>query len=321
MAEANGDKNGEGPDLPYELIEAIAHNMSFEDMFRVCFASDRRLRGLSKAKAVCTKLIRTAQQRYGPIDVGDHKDSATLFYVLISLEKALKRHSYPTALPYTIENVRLLLPLVFNKGVCDKVLNPVSANTGIELVCRAIDASWEFQDRVPCTRPGFSNAVMISDSRVKVRMGVYTASGWTEIATIFIERDQKTSPVLDYAQGPQRVLRGESYHLDYNLPNKGEVLAQINAEMDAMEDDLKPPHLQKFWRNDGVLGRTLKATKRWAAEKEELSWMKEMIAFESVVRPKDDFTDATQHNARRFASYGHGPVTLFGTATHVWGSH
>jgi len=155
---------------------------------------------------------------------------------------------------------------------------------------------------------------MISDSRVKVRMGVYTASGWTELATLFIERDQKTSPRIDY-EPVLGLARDESSHWPADFTNKGEALAQIRVEMEAMEDDVKPPHLSNFWRN-GVLANILKTTKRWAAEKEEqLSWMKDMKAFEigSVVGPTD--------NTRRFASYGHGPITLFGTASHAWGSH
>jgi hypothetical protein len=260
--------------VPYALVDAIANDMSFEDMFRTYFLihADTR-RSAHSDKNFRTRMILTAQQRYGLIDVSDSEDNATLLQVLISLEKALKRHAYPTALPYTVNNVMLLLPLVFDDAVCKEVLDRVGNQTGIQLVKKAIRKT---QDQLPylnVTQPMFSKAVKISDTCVKVRMGVYTASGWTEIATLNIRNFSggiANHPTLDVRKAYKNDIRfleiaiakaydagthtsspkkQEFYEdlgkqlfqllagLDNDFdPNKADVLEQIKTELTSVED-------------------------------------------------------------------------------------
>jgi len=198
-------------------------------------------------------------------------------------------------LPYTVNNARLLLPRVFEKEVCDRVLNQPAAKTGIQLVVQAIGAS---SGPLNCTRFGFSKAVKDNDSQVWVRMGVYTAYGWTEIAEVIIKRGRYATPQLDY---------DDPIAHTWNDENKQEVLRQIRAEMVAV-NKLEPNYNSgldfgavgispAFWR--GVLDKTLMQTKQWAAANnfDELYWLQDMEAsagrFAPILPEKDGLTDVT----------------------------
>ena len=120
-------------DLPYELNELICNDVSFKEIRRIClFTHGGTRRNVLADGRFSVWLKSLAQQRYGQIDVGSHKDVNELFDTLISLENAVgitirppsegRSAIYHTSLPYSTKNITCLLPQIFESEVCKKVL-------------------------------------------------------------------------------------------------------------------------------------------------------------------------------------------------------
>ena len=190
--------------LPYELNELICNDVSFKEIRRICLCATGGTRRTALADGRFPAwLIRTAQQRYGQIDVGSHKYVNELFDTLISLENAVggitirppsegRSAIYPTSSPYSTKNITCLLPLIFESEVCKKVHSDNSDKFGIQTVEKAIHCSTA-QSGPPLrtTILRFSKASFKPGSNeVTVDMGVFTANGWTEVASIVIKRGE-----------------------------------------------------------------------------------------------------------------------------------
>ena len=254
--------------LPYELNELICNDVSFKEMRRICLCATGATRRTVLADTHFPAwLIRTAQQRYGQIDVGSHANVQDLFDTLISLENAVggittpppegRTAIYPTSLPHSAKNIACLLPQIFGSEVCKKVCSELS---DLDPVGRAIHHSTA-QSGPPkrTTILRFSKASFTPGSNeVTVDMGVFTANGWTEVASIVNKR-------------------GKTSFAKLRLQNS-KVMDHLHAEFN--DGDVGGTFFARSMRD--VLDRT----KRWAAPIQELSWLQNMCDMHGDVMPQ-----------------------------------
>jgi hypothetical protein len=216
--------------LPYEIKQLIwnpaqFNDVSFKEIRRICLCTtgDSR-RNVLADKRFPVWLKSLAQQRYGQIDVGSHQDVNELLDTLISLENALggkgQTPIYPTCLPYSPKNIACLLPQIFKPAVCKRV------NVYLSLSFKQLSfpvSQAILYSTAASGPPKRTTIVMFSKAsftpgsdKVTVDMGVFTAKGWTDVASIVIRRGLTT-----YAE------------LYPRLPDENPVMNHLRAEFEA----------------------------------------------------------------------------------------